>query len=271
MVSTVWEGVSEAMGKVLVLFTADPEAAEIGALFERSGGMMVDAIAARIECGEKLLAKKGEQGHGCWLGWLKANRKVLGFGEDAAERMMRAARANSASTRKMTEAEALKLSRSMWGNAPKPKSRRSKSRRSKPPAEAEEERVELLHLCGAPMGLRIPKSEADKMIAANDARIAAARNRYLGFVRNNVFDLNAELEAVTEGFRQIAAEASDAPPVSDAPSEPPKRRGGPKGSKNKCKTCHGTGVAQGKNGLRWDCRDCDYHNKGGAEGGTRVS
>jgi hypothetical protein len=199
------------MGNGLVLAAADPEAAEIAELFERGGGLMVDAIKARLECGHRLIAKKQEQGHGCWLQWLKANRKVLGFGEDAAERMMRAARANSALTRNMTEAEALKLSRNLWGNAPKPKSRRSKSRRSKPPAEAEEERVELLHLCGAPTGISIPRSVAAKMTAEHEDRIAAARNRYLGFVRNNVFDLNAELEAVTEGFRQIAAEASDAP------------------------------------------------------------
>jgi hypothetical protein len=121
------------MGKALVL--ADPEAAEIAALFERSGGMMVEAIKARLECGHRLLAKKKEQGHGCWLQWLKANRKVLGFGEDAAERMMRAA-ANSALTRNMTEADALKLSRKMWGNSPKPKSAAADQIETEPEPEA---------------------------------------------------------------------------------------------------------------------------------------
>ena len=48
--------------------------------------------------------------------WLEANKETLGFGELAAQRMMRAAKANPSLTKDLTEDGALDLSRRMWGN-----------------------------------------------------------------------------------------------------------------------------------------------------------
>ena len=96
--------------------TIDNDAAEIAELFKRGKSMAVAAVLTHLECGRRLELKKEELGHGNWLPWLEANKETLGFGELAAQRMMRAAKANPSLTKDLTEDEALDLNRRMWGN-----------------------------------------------------------------------------------------------------------------------------------------------------------
>src|SRR5262249_28170123 len=77
-------------------------------------------------CGKRLAAKKKSLKHGEWIPWLKENEGVLGFGERAAQMMMRAANAKSTSGFN----EAVKVSRAIWGNG-----ERSQSNEYYTPAE----------------------------------------------------------------------------------------------------------------------------------------
>ena len=98
-----------------------PDAVQIGELYRKARQSIVDSVYYTLECGRKLRVKKIAIGHGNWLNWLETNRDILGFEEDAAERMMRLATKlpYSALARNMTEAEALAISRQTWGHEAK--------------------------------------------------------------------------------------------------------------------------------------------------------
>src|SRR6478735_1308023 len=66
----------------------DPDATEIGKLYARARGSMVDAVRQAIACGEKLITKKKNFAHGHWNQWLQANAEILGFGERTARLLM---------------------------------------------------------------------------------------------------------------------------------------------------------------------------------------
>ena len=94
----------------------DPDATEIGELYARARGSMVDAVRQAIACGEKLNAKRKTLPRGQWLPWLEANAEVLGFKDRAAYLLMKAA-ANSQLAANLTDATALTISRKIWGHA----------------------------------------------------------------------------------------------------------------------------------------------------------
>ena len=95
----------------------DGDAIVIGTLYERSRASLVDAVTARLECGQRLAEKKALMAHGEWQGWLDAHEGVLGFSEArTAQRLMKAAKANASSTSYLDGPTAVKLSRQMWGN-----------------------------------------------------------------------------------------------------------------------------------------------------------
>jgi hypothetical protein len=55
--------------------------------------------------------------HGEWVPWLRANANLLGFKHrTTASRLMKAAVANDASTHQLSEVEAIRIDRKLWGN-----------------------------------------------------------------------------------------------------------------------------------------------------------
>jgi hypothetical protein len=94
------------------IFTS--EASEIGRLYRQAKSNFVDSVKLLIECGERLKAQKGKLSHGEWLPWVEANRGKLGFGLSTADKLMRGA--NSPLTTNLTEAQAVTISRQIWGN-----------------------------------------------------------------------------------------------------------------------------------------------------------
>jgi hypothetical protein len=103
---------------------AQSEALEIGILFRKARGSMVESVRHLIEAGAKLTAIKKSLPHKSWLPWLAENADALGFESraTAAALMRLAAKCNVNDT--FDEDEALRLSREVWGNAaprlPKP-------------------------------------------------------------------------------------------------------------------------------------------------------
>jgi hypothetical protein len=86
-------------------------------------------------------------------------------------------------------------------------------------------------------------------------------------IRRLITKLTTLLQHVPENgshSASVAAEAEPAEvtetPASDAPSDPPRKRGRPPGSKNRCKACGGTGRIVGKTGVSYDC-DCVKESK----------
>src|SRR5262245_9896462 len=95
---------------------ADRDAAEIGALYRDARASMVNSVRCLIEAGQRLAAKKVELGHGQFLPWLAANADVLGFSDRrTASRLMEAAAKWGASA-PFEEADALQISRAVWGH-----------------------------------------------------------------------------------------------------------------------------------------------------------
>lgn len=111
----------------------DQDAVQMGSLYESGGKSFIDAVVARLHCGELLISKKSEVGRGAWQQWLKDNRATLGFGDRAARQMMSAAKRQSTTVLK-TEDEARQISKGMWGNN-KPK--KAKAPRKKPTTTVE--------------------------------------------------------------------------------------------------------------------------------------
>ena len=55
--------------------------------------------------------------HGKWGPWLRANADLLGFKHrTTASRLMKTAASNDASTHHLSEAEAIRINRKLWGN-----------------------------------------------------------------------------------------------------------------------------------------------------------
>jgi DNA N-6-adenine-methyltransferase (Dam)/Protein of unknown function (DUF3102) len=95
----------------------DQEAAKIGDLYREARTGMVASVRCLIEAGQRLAKKKAQLGHGRWLPWLKENETELGFGISTAGRLIKGAEAsNSAPARNLGEAEALQISRDIWGH-----------------------------------------------------------------------------------------------------------------------------------------------------------
>jgi hypothetical protein len=57
----------------------DKDATEIGQLYRKAHGSLIDSVNYAMQCGQRLAAKKKEVGHGNWLSWLAANADALGF------------------------------------------------------------------------------------------------------------------------------------------------------------------------------------------------
>ena len=102
----------------------DTDAATIGDLLRKSRGSFVDSVRYAIEAGHRLKAKKAElkQRGEQWLPWLQANAEVLGFGEAPerqAQRLLRGAEKYDAGV-VFGEAEAVHISREIYGRLPPP-------------------------------------------------------------------------------------------------------------------------------------------------------
>ncbi len=96
------------------LVPIDKEAIQIGALFVKAKGSMMDGLKYYIECGVKLKVIKDSLSHGQWLPWLKENEEILGFGIATAQRIIQVS--NTALTRHYSDLEATNFLRSIWGN-----------------------------------------------------------------------------------------------------------------------------------------------------------
>jgi hypothetical protein len=95
----------------------DQAAVAIGGLYRRGREAMLDSFKYYFQAGRKLIHKKDSMPHGEWLAWLRANADVLGFKHrTTASRLMKAAAVGDASTHPLNEAEAIQLSRKLWGN-----------------------------------------------------------------------------------------------------------------------------------------------------------
>lgn len=98
----------------------DPVALRIGQHYHRG-------LAAYVEAGRLLIAKKVELGHGRWLPWLKRNANALGFSSDrTAQYLMKTARGNpklASDLELFDAAQQQDLARQLWGHkrTPQPK------------------------------------------------------------------------------------------------------------------------------------------------------
>lgn len=121
----------------------DPDATEIGELYSRARGSMVDAVRQAVACGEKLIAKKKTFAHGHWNQWLQANAEILGFGERTARMLMKAA-SNRQLASDLDNATALAISRKIWGHTQSQEPKESKPERipfADPMSRSEQQRV----------------------------------------------------------------------------------------------------------------------------------
>src|SRR5262245_59116480 len=96
-------------------------ATEIGQLYRKAKNNFVDSVRLLIECGDQLKAQKEKLSHGEWLPWLQKNAHVLGFGSRTAQLLMDAASRPFSTKAKLSTsyldgAEALAISRQIWGN-----------------------------------------------------------------------------------------------------------------------------------------------------------
>jgi hypothetical protein len=95
----------------------DQAAVEIGTLYRKGREAILESVDYNLQAGRKLIEKKGSMPHGEWVTWLQANADVLGFTHrTTASRLMKAAAANDASTHPLNEAEAIRITRKLWGN-----------------------------------------------------------------------------------------------------------------------------------------------------------
>ena len=96
----------------------DLSPAAIGGLFRKAA---LAGLPIWIECGERLKAKRLSLPRGAWLPWIDASAEILGFGERTAQLLIKATAFRPQLTSDLTQADALKINRLIWGNsAPKP-------------------------------------------------------------------------------------------------------------------------------------------------------
>lgn len=100
----------------LIALKPDDAAIVIGNLYRKACASLVDSANYYIAAGRALIDKKAELAHGEWLPWLAANAEVLGFDTDRTAQRLMALASNPTSTSDLDEAEALQISRQMWGN-----------------------------------------------------------------------------------------------------------------------------------------------------------
>jgi N6-adenosine-specific RNA methylase IME4 len=105
-----------AKRKPLTVIRPDKDAAEIGDLYRKAHGSLVESIRFAIACGKRLVLKKASLKHGEWLPWLRANADALGFDTPlTAQRLMKLA-ANTSLATHLDEAGAVAISRQLWGH-----------------------------------------------------------------------------------------------------------------------------------------------------------
>jgi hypothetical protein len=111
----------------LTVIDSDQDAVEIGRLYREADRLyreaeqsLIESVRRQLECGRMLQAKKEALGHGNWLPWLEANVDVLGFGERAAQKLMKAAKANPNLDADLSAKEALQISRQIWDHTEPP-------------------------------------------------------------------------------------------------------------------------------------------------------
>ena len=95
---------------------ADATAIAVGKLYRAGKTSLVDSVKRFVEAGKKLTAKKASLGHGEWLSWLEANAAALDFDTPRTAQRLMGLAANTTSTSHLDEAEALAISRQLWGN-----------------------------------------------------------------------------------------------------------------------------------------------------------
>ena len=115
----------------------DRDASEIGELYAKAKSSIVESVRYQFACGQRLAEKKAALGHGEWLPWLRANQAVLGFGERAAQLLIRGTENTklTADSEPLTESRAIEISRTLWGNSPTPLMLQSNSVEWYTPAE----------------------------------------------------------------------------------------------------------------------------------------
>jgi hypothetical protein len=94
----------------------DRDAVKIGELYRKGNASLIDSARYYLQCGQRLIAKKDELGHGEWLPWLAANADVLGFEtRRTAARLMKGAAKWDASV-PFDTAQARQFNRELWHN-----------------------------------------------------------------------------------------------------------------------------------------------------------
>lgn len=91
------------------------EATQIGELYRKARLSIEDSVLYLLEAGKRLIEHKNRLPHGKWQYWLAENRDILGFGSDAARRMMREASKQELAL-VLNEKNALQISRKIWGH-----------------------------------------------------------------------------------------------------------------------------------------------------------
>jgi N6-adenosine-specific RNA methylase IME4 len=100
----------------IVKSEVDKAAIEIGDLYRKGCSSLVDSAKYYIEAGRLLIEVKKTKPHGQWLPWLAKNAEVLGFGaRRTATKLMQGTK--WAVNGPFDEAQAVKISRKLWGNA----------------------------------------------------------------------------------------------------------------------------------------------------------
>jgi hypothetical protein len=98
----------------------DNDAVEIGNLYQKAHGSIVDSVGYYFKCGRRLSEKKAVLGHGQWLPWIHNNAGVLGFDNDRTARRLISCwqenRALASDLPTLTPPDAVQISRKLWGH-----------------------------------------------------------------------------------------------------------------------------------------------------------
>jgi hypothetical protein len=186
---------------------SDHAAHSIGGLFNKAKAACLESVPYLIECGARLKAKRTSLTHGEWLPWVEENKETLGFGERTAQLLIRATAANPQLTSDLTPTAALKISRMIWGNAPKPPPPRLVSRPvfDPPAAPVSEEESEALPVVTERYEFDeeddriLEMAERDRQAALDEALSSDAQA-----VIAKLTSMNAGLTARRDDFMNIA-------------------------------------------------------------------